>query len=201
MRVARRQPERLAPGHEKCLAPGIAIGALGDRDQRHIVDARARRAISRAAVELAVPAVDQHEIGPGGTSSRASVVIAAPWRIRRLASATGGRRGVACVSVDQPLEAPLQHLAHHAVIVAGRDVAPERILNLRYWFLRKPSGAGDDHGADRVRCPGCGCCRRPRSGAARAAGRNVSASAFSSFCCDDVSASLRPSASRALASA
>ena len=30
---------------------------------------------------------------------------------------------------------------------------------------------------------------------------NVSASAFSSFCCDDVSASLRPSASRALTSA
>ena len=30
----------------------------------------------------------------------------------------------------------------------------------------KPSGPRDDHGADRVACPGCGCCRRPRCASA-----------------------------------
>ena len=40
---------------------------------------------------------------------------------------------------QEPLEAPLQHLAHHRVVVARRQ-ASDLMLNLRYWFLMKPSG-------------------------------------------------------------
>ena len=38
-RVAVRQHERLASGHEEGLAPGLAVAALGDGDERHVVDA------------------------------------------------------------------------------------------------------------------------------------------------------------------
>ena len=33
-RIARRQPERLAPLDEEGLAAGVAVGALGDRGER-----------------------------------------------------------------------------------------------------------------------------------------------------------------------
>src|SRR5688572_14360949 len=36
--IARRQPERVTPGDEERLPPGIAIDTLGDGDQRHIGD-------------------------------------------------------------------------------------------------------------------------------------------------------------------
>ena len=42
-RVARRQPERLATGHEEGLAAGIAVQPLGDGDERHVGDAERRR--------------------------------------------------------------------------------------------------------------------------------------------------------------
>ena len=98
----------------------------------------------------------------------------------------------------QPLEPALQHFAHHAVIVAGRE-SVERILNLRYWFLRS-LGAGDDHRADGVAALDVAVVvdlDAPR----RARQTEGLGQRFQQFCCDDVSASLRPSASRALASA
>ena len=38
-RIARRQPERLVAGDEETFAPGVAVGALGDGDDRDVVDA------------------------------------------------------------------------------------------------------------------------------------------------------------------
>jgi hypothetical protein len=60
-RVARAEPERLAALHEKSLAPRVAVGALGDRDQPYPLDAkRADDLASR--LELPAPAVDYDEI-------------------------------------------------------------------------------------------------------------------------------------------
>ena len=36
--IARRQPERRLAGDEKGFAPGVAIGALGDRRDRDVLD-------------------------------------------------------------------------------------------------------------------------------------------------------------------
>ena len=49
----------------------------------------------------------------------------------------------------QPLEAALQHLAHHGVVVAGRQSLGLDV-ELAVLVLDETFGAGDDHGADRV---------------------------------------------------
>src|SRR5438477_7941925 len=64
-RIARTQPERLAPRHEEGLAPGIALRPLGNADQRKISDAKCAQCLARRG-ELALPAIDQYEVGPGG---------------------------------------------------------------------------------------------------------------------------------------
>src|SRR5262249_43743833 len=51
---------------------------------------------------------------------------------------------------DQPLEATLQHVAHHRKIIAGREVGRANI-ELAILILAEALGAGDDHGANRVR--------------------------------------------------
>ena len=62
-RVARRQLERVATGNKERLAAGVAVGSLGDGDQRD-VDAERSQHLTRG-IELALPAVDQHEVRPG----------------------------------------------------------------------------------------------------------------------------------------
>ena len=104
-RVARLQHERLAAGHEEGLAAGVAVRPLGDADERQVGDAelgerldappRAARGRRRSARDRA--------------TGRASP-----------ASAAAPSRGPA--SLEQPREAPAEHLAHHAVVVAGREV-------------------------------------------------------------------------------
>src|SRR5262249_48630047 len=37
--IARLELERLAPRHEESLEPGVALGALGDREERQVGDA------------------------------------------------------------------------------------------------------------------------------------------------------------------
>ncbi len=95
--VAGRKLPRAAVGQVEGLAAGVAVGALGDRDQRHVVDAEIGEHRARGR-KLARAAVDEHEVGPGA------------------AFALG-------VFLDRALEAPRQHLAHHAEIVACRDGA------------------------------------------------------------------------------
>src|SRR5690348_14346730 len=63
--VARRQLEWAAARHEEGLAPGVAVGPLGHRDQRHIANPHSSERLLRRS-ELPLAAVDQHKIGPGG---------------------------------------------------------------------------------------------------------------------------------------
>src|ERR1043166_6349059 len=63
-RIARPEPERLAPGHEESLPAGIALGALGDGDDRHVAHAERIERLARRR-ELPEPTVDQHEARPG----------------------------------------------------------------------------------------------------------------------------------------
>src|SRR5262249_44709278 len=56
-RIARRQPERFAAGHVERLAAGVAVGPLGDADQRHTSRAEPGEDLARR-VELADAAVD-----------------------------------------------------------------------------------------------------------------------------------------------
>ena len=61
-RIARRQLERVAPRKKEGLAAGVAIRSLGDGDERNL-DAKLGQHLPRR-VELPLPAIDQHEIGP-----------------------------------------------------------------------------------------------------------------------------------------
>ena len=59
----------LAPGQEEALAPGIAVGSLGDGDHGDVVDAEIGQHLLRRG-ELAGAAIDQHEVGPGAALAR-----------------------------------------------------------------------------------------------------------------------------------
>ena len=74
--------------------------------------------------ELARAAVDQHQVGPFGLGDRS-------------------------LFLDQAREAARQHLAHHAVVVAGRELGRFDV-ELAVLAFSKPSGPGHDHAADRV---------------------------------------------------
>src|SRR2546423_3562350 len=64
-RVAWLEHERLAPGGVEGLPPGVAVGSLGYGDKGYIGEGKGRKRLLRGG-ELATPAVDDHEIGPGG---------------------------------------------------------------------------------------------------------------------------------------
>src|ERR1051326_7250291 len=64
-RIARPELERIAPGHKEGFTPGVALGALGDGDDRHVADAECVEGLARCR-ELAEATVDQHQAGPGG---------------------------------------------------------------------------------------------------------------------------------------
>ena len=125
-RIARRKLERLAALDEEGLAPGVAVGALGDRGEPHALDAERGQHLARR-LELPAPAVDDDEVGRIGKGAR----------LRRLAVPHEAR------------EAARQHLAHHRVIVAGRQV---RALDVEgaVLVLDEAFGPGDDHRPDRV---------------------------------------------------
>src|SRR5688500_1587507 len=67
-RIAWPELERLAPRDEERLTAGIAFGPLGDADQRYARDPERRQRFARGG-ELALAAVDQHQIGPGGVGA------------------------------------------------------------------------------------------------------------------------------------
>ena len=146
--------------HEEGLAPGVAVRPLGDATSGTSVMPSAA-SVSCAARELAAAAVDQHEIGPGRIASSssqsprrrsaigASRRVGAPagrnlsLRSPRLSAAVSSTAGVGSSArrlVDQPLEAAAQ--APRASCRSRRPGvrSAERMLNLRYWFFRKPSG-------------------------------------------------------------
>ena len=77
-RIARREPERRAVGEEKSLAPGVAIGAFGDRGDRDALDAEFGERLARR-LELAAAAVDEDQVGP----LRKGIVLRPDVRARR----------------------------------------------------------------------------------------------------------------------
>ena len=78
-RVARRQHERLAAGHVEGLAAGVAVRPLGDADERQVGDAEFGEHCRRGR-ELALAAVDEHEVGPRRRRRSSSPSPAAPSR-------------------------------------------------------------------------------------------------------------------------
>jgi hypothetical protein len=115
------------------FTPGVALGPLRNRDERKAGDAERGQRLARRG-ELALAAVDQHQVGPWLVCGLVGPCIGlrvdlwvriAEW-IRALAFRKSRRRGKLRHAArarrlgDQPLEAAGEHLAHHAVIVAGR---------------------------------------------------------------------------------
>ena len=100
----------VAAGHVEGLAAGVAVRPLGDADERQVGDAEfgEHRLGGR---ELALAAVDEDEVGPGrgGVGSSPSL---------------GGRAFARAGLLEQPREAPAEHLAHHGVVVAGGERPP-----------------------------------------------------------------------------
>ena len=253
-RIARLELERLAARNEEGLAPGVAVRSLGDADQRHVGDAELGERFARGG-ELAEPAVDQDEIGPGGvgrfptfvrsdvlcwsrellsplplwervpSAARAGERVSSakpvsrgplarrtrpsPGSLRSPPSPTRGEVGAsgsAAASATtrrfrhQPLEPPRQHLAHHAEVVARREVLRVDV-ELAVLVLAEALRPRDDHRADRVGALDVAVVVDLDAARRLAAVRTSRRARSSRFCCDCVSASLRPSASRALASA
>src|SRR5882762_121973 len=62
-RIARIEAERRPARQEEALAPGVAVGALGDRRDRDIGDAELAEYLLRDR-QLTCPTIDQDEIGP-----------------------------------------------------------------------------------------------------------------------------------------
>src|SRR6476620_2515730 len=58
--IARLELEGVPPGHEEGLKPGIAVGPLGDRDERYVGDAERAEGLLRRR-ELAPSAIDDDE--------------------------------------------------------------------------------------------------------------------------------------------
>src|SRR6185436_13024531 len=65
------------------------------------------------------------------------------WRRERSFAARSRRLA------EQPFEAPRQHLAHHAEVVARRERLGADV-ELAVLVLAKTLGPRDDHGADRI---------------------------------------------------
>jgi len=129
--VSDRQAERFFAWQVKNLASGVAIDALGNADQGHIVDAKLLD--NRAdRVQLAEAAIDQNEVGPG----------AEPVFITR---SVGFRTDL----LEQSRKPALHDFAHHAVIVARREIFVLDV-ELAVLVLGEPVRARHDHAADRV---------------------------------------------------
>src|SRR5437870_3646047 len=62
-RITRVERERRPTGDEEALATRVAVGPLGDRADRDVVDAEFVQYAPRD-IELSLAAVDQREIGP-----------------------------------------------------------------------------------------------------------------------------------------
>ena len=96
------EAERLAPCDEERLPAGVAVRPLGDRGERHALDAELDAITSRAASNWPLAAVDDDESGARRERRR--------------------RRPLFALCRYQPREAARQHLAHHRVVVARREV-------------------------------------------------------------------------------
>ena len=148
-RIARRQLHRRLSGQIEGLVAGVAVRPLGDADHRHVGHAERGQGLARG-IELACPPSISTRSGQGEfafASSSLSRRRDARACAVAASAAAGSARGA---SVDQPLEPALQHLAHHAEVVAGRELGGADV-ELAILVLLEALRARDDHGADRVR--------------------------------------------------
>ena len=108
------------------------------------------------------------------------------------------RRGLALfLLLHQAAEAALEHLAHHAEVVAGGDLGPLDVELAVARFHEAPPAPPRSCRPQRS-CPRCGSCRRPRCRSGGPSSLNASATPASRRAWAEPSAMRRPSASRAL---
>src|SRR4029077_12377801 len=142
-RVPGIEREWRSPRQKEALAPGVAVGALGYRPDRDVVNAElVKNAL--CGIELSQAAVDQNEVGP-----HASIAFR--------------------IFLEGPRKTALQHFTHHCVIVpAGYGFARlrcaacvRRSVNSRrgsdtangkfpIGVFNETIGSRDDHRADRI---------------------------------------------------
>jgi len=61
--IARRQFERISAGHEESFPASVAVGSLGDGDERHISYSERAESLLRGR-ELTSSAINQHQVWP-----------------------------------------------------------------------------------------------------------------------------------------
>ena len=122
-RIAGLQRKLPAAGQVEVLAAGVAVRALGDGHQGHVLHPQLAGHLQHG-VELAAAAVDQHQVRP----------VAA---------------GAVGILAHQAGEAPGHHLAHHGVVVAGGQIAGLDV-ELAVLALLEAVRAGHHHGAHGV---------------------------------------------------
>ena len=99
-----------AARHEERLAAGVPVAALGDADQGHVASHADFRERLPGRVELALAAVDEHEVGPGREAvdrPRGSGTGSGGPPSERAAAAASSRR--ARRFLHEAREAALQH--------------------------------------------------------------------------------------------
>ena len=121
-RVARRQLERVAPIHVEPLAPGVAVGTLGDGHDRDLVQPELGHDAANGR-QLPGAAVDQQQVRDGGRRTLAGVA-------RRLFA-------------QGPAEATVEHFAHHGEVVTGGDRAANAVFTIGVFL--EPVRPGHDH--------------------------------------------------------
>src|SRR5690606_27152007 len=94
--VAWRQPEGRPALHMEALTAGLAVGALGDADERHPAHPEIGED-GACGIELADPPIDEHEVGPRTCGAVALAPLPFPAR----------------AFLHEPREAAGEHLAHH----------------------------------------------------------------------------------------
>jgi hypothetical protein len=162
--------ERRLVRHEEPLQPGVAVRALGHAHHGDVVDAQVGHHLQRR-VQLALAAVDQHQVG--------AVVAVALF-----------------LFLDQAGEAAAQHLLHHPVVVAGRQLGRADV-ELAVLALHEALRPGHDHAAHRVGALDVAVVV-DLDPLGRASRPNASQTPASSLVWAEPSAIFRPRASRAL---
>ncbi len=116
----------------KDLPPRVALRPLGHADEGHAIHAHVPQFVQHH-VELPAPAVDKHQIGPGGKAPFGHILLQRPARL----------------FLGQPREAPPHDLAHHAEVIPRRDVFALDV-ELAVMGLHEALRPGHDHRADGI---------------------------------------------------
>ena len=125
-----RQHEGVLAFHEELFPPRIAFLALGDADKGHFLGQVERGDHLAHGVELSGAAVDEHHIGPVRHAGVFHLV------------------GFGIAFAGEPGKAAGQHFAHHAEVVARRDIGLD--VEGAIVLFRKALLASHHHRAHRI---------------------------------------------------